>query len=595
MFICWARQFRVKMNRKSLTVCLCVGILLVGQAAQGARQQPILILDPNGSTPLAAVVELTMEEPTRISLSISNSSDSWAVAFPDEATEHSLPVLGLKSNSAYMISVIATGPASTEVVADFQAVTPPLPDDFPQMQVVINEPVRMEPGFTLLDRYTRRRSEEPTGLYSMIVDESGDVVWYSPLGGRATRQLASGNLLYFIDDSMVEQDMLGNRIVTALQDPGLGLHHDLYPTSHGTVLSLSRETVSVDNYPTSETDPLALRESADIRDEPVVEFTMDGEVLRVWPLVDILDPMRIGFDSLNATPQGLDWVHTNAVLHDPSDDSIIVSVRHQDAVIKFSRSTGDLEWILGPHENWPAAFQPYLLTPVGTPFAWQYHQHAPMITAEGTLLLFDNGNHRASPFDGTAPLPDADNVSRAVEYAIDEAAMEVRQVWQFGDGASPRLYSRFVSDADSLATTGNVLVTHGGLQYVDGARTSEIGLGFSATRILEVTHAVPAEVVFDMLLFNPDPARAITAYRSDRIASLYPPDVVVGPDIDRDGVIDSTDNCPWLANIDQDDSDGNGLGDACDAWVGSAGGSGGVSLLFLLGLLGATVLRRAVS
>jgi hypothetical protein len=321
---------------------------------------------------------------------------------------------------------------------------------------------------------------------------------------------------------------------------------------------------------------------------------MDGEVLRVWPLVDILDPTRIGYDSLNSTPQGLDWVHTNAVLHDPSDDSIIVSVRHQDAVIKFSRSSGDLKWILGPHENWPAAFQPYLLTPVGTPFAWQYHQHAPMITAEGTLLLFDNGNHRASPFDGTTPLPDADSVSRAVEYAIDEAAMEVRQVWQFGDGASPRLYSRFVGDADSLANTGNILVTHGGLGNIDGARTSEIGLGYSATRIMEVTRAAPAEVVFDMLLFNPDPARAITAYRSDRIASLYPPDIAVGPDSDLDGVIDSTDNCPGLSNISQNDLDGDGLGDACDASVESRGGSGSMSLLFLVALLGAVVNKAAM-
>jgi arylsulfate sulfotransferase len=291
----------------------------------------------------------------------------------------------------------------------------------------------------------------------------------------------------------------------------------------------------------------------------------------------------------------LDWVHTNAVLHDPSDDSIIVSVRHQDAVIKFSRSTGALKWILGPHDNWSTKFQPYLLSPVGTPFAWQYHQHAPMITAEGTLLLFDNGNHRASPFDGTVPVRGSDSVSRAVEYVIDEAAMEVRQVWQYGDGASPRLYSRFVSDADSLPATGNVLVTHGGLVYVDGIRTSEIGLGDSATRILEVARTDAADVVFDMLLFNPDPTRAIIVYRSERIASLYPRGIVTGPDADRDGVIDKFDNCPELANIGQEDADGDGLGDACDARVESTGGGGGVSLPLLMALLGASVLRRTVS
>jgi uncharacterized delta-60 repeat protein len=36
------------------------------------------------------------------------------------------------------------------------------------------------------------------------------------------------------------------------------------------------------------------------------------------------------------------------------------------------------------------------------------------------------------------------------------------------------------------------------------------------------------------------------------------------PDVDEDGVFDSADNCPVIANADQADVDGDGLGDACD-------------------------------
>ncbi len=33
---------------------------------------------------------------------------------------------------------------------------------------------------------------------------------------------------------------------------------------------------------------------------------------------------------------------------------------------------------------------------------------------------------------------------------------------------------------------------------------------------------------------------------------------------DSDGIVDSEDNCPFVNNPDQADSDGNGIGDACD-------------------------------
>ncbi len=310
----------------------------------------------------------------------------------------------------------------------------------------------------------------------------------------------------------------------AIPVDGLNFHHEVFATQYGTLLTLDRATVTVENYPTSETDPNAPTATADIVDDPVIEFDpVTGSVLNRWPLTDILDPTRIGYGSIiPSNVGGNDWGHANAVildpgsnLEDPSDDGIIVSVRHQDAVIKFSRATGNLIWILGPHENWGSDFQPFLLTPVGEPFEWQYHQHAPMITPHGTLLLFDNGNNRASPFD--AKLPDANNYSRVVEYSINEQTMEVSQVWEYGSNTPERLYSGFICDADWLSQTGNVLATFGGTTLVNGVPTA----GRTA-RIIEVDPATSTKV-FELVIDEPNPIqRGWIVYRSERIADLYP-------------------------------------------------------------------------
>jgi hypothetical protein len=218
-----------------------------------------------------------------------------------------------------------------------------------------------------------------------------------------------------------------------------------------------------------------------------------------------------------------DSEHSNSVVEDPETDSIIVSVRHQNAVIKFSRTTGRLIWILGPHENWGAQWQPYLLTPVGSPFSWQYGQHSARLTPRGTLLLYDNGNYRASPFG--ASVPDVANYSRAVEYEINETLMEVSQVWDYGSNQLERLYTDRVGNAEPLPLTGNILVTFGSVRYVNGVAPSSYGPSASMARIKEVTHDTPPQVLFDLTVSEYDntsnPYKDCYVYRSWRIPDLY--------------------------------------------------------------------------
>lgn len=517
---------------------LCVLILIVGTPASWAALEitagPTLTMDPYGVTPLSGLVDVATNIPSQVTLEITDGIDSWRVRFPDSLQTHSVPLLGLKSDRAYTVDVILSAAGEADVSSPLLAATDPLPIDFPTLTVFASDPLRMEPGFTLTD-CLRRNPADVRPQFTIVVDARGEVVWYTTRClRRGVQQLPNGNLIHLVGNSIVETDMLGtdiNSIATAYPgDIGTALHHELHLTSHGTYLSLSRTAVFVDNFPTSETDPDAPTATTLVRDEPVVEFAADGSLMNEWFLTDLIDPVRIGYDSLHdpTSPTGVDWAHANGIWHDPRDDSLIVSVRHQDTVFKFYRATGQLAWILAPHSNWAPEFQPYLLQPVGAPFEWSWHQHAPMYTAAGTIVLHDNGIHRASPFDGNPDVPAAEVWTRAVEYEIDEANMEVRQVWEYGDNIAERLMTTFQGDADWMRTTDNTLTTFSAVTWIGGSYVGDLGLGTHVARIVESDHGTPSREVFDLQIHDPDGGR-ITVYRSERIPSLYPPDVVVEP------------------------------------------------------------------
>jgi hypothetical protein len=57
-----------------------------------------------------------------------------------------------------------------------------------------------------------------------------------------------------------------------------------------------------------------------------------------------------------------------------------------------------------------------------------------------------------------------------------------------------------------------------------------------------------------------------------------------GGDLDGDGELDASDNCPYDANPGQDDYDGDGMGDMCEC-VGDADNSGEVTVVDFLAML----------
>ena len=294
---------------------------------------------------------------------------------------------------------------------------------------------------------------------------------------------------------------------------------------------MSSEVRVYEDYLTSTTDPDAPREKTNVVGDVITEFTREGEVVYELKLLDVLDAYRAPSNSeLNSNfwkstyekiveGELVDWAHFNSIFYDPRDDSILVSGRRQDAVVKINKKTSELVWILGPHDRGKEPWSSYLLTPKGE-LEWQNHEHAATITPAGTVLMFDNGTSRGGPMEKEKGPPESEKYSRAVEFAVDEASMEVRQVWAYGGPGDEKFYSSYISDADWLSETGNVLVTDGARKTDESGVATDQPDGRRWARVVEVTRTAPAEKVFELVIEGTPPI-GWAVYRATRLPSLY--------------------------------------------------------------------------
>ena len=448
-----------------------------------------VIVNPYEISPLTALIIFKTETSVSPKVTIEGDDELSTYEYTfDEGTEHYLPIYGLYPDRDNTV-VVEYGDVSKE----FTITTEALPDDF-----VLPTSVDADKDELSNDLYFFTPSSDG---YTCAYDVNGDVRWYLTINSIwEVNRLDNGHLMlsterlvnspYYMT-GLYEMDMLG-KIYKEYSLPG-GYHHDYYEMPNGNLLVASDDFTSgegtVEDY--------------------IVELDRDtGEVVKTFDLKDILN-MEDG-KSENWTEY--DWFHNNSVWYDEETNSITLSGRHQDAVINIDYDSGDLNWIIGDSTNWSEEYQKYFFTPVGDDFEWQWSQHAAMITPEGYVFIFDNGNNKSKKEDEYVSAEDS--YSRGVMYKIDTDKMTIEQVFEYGKERGSEFYSPYISDVDYLDSE-HYIIHSGGIVYVDGKNSNQpAGISGADRLVSDTVEYKDGEVIFEIVL-------PTNNYRVEKM-SLYP-------------------------------------------------------------------------
>lgn len=464
-------------------------------------------LDPYDASPLSALLLFQTEDAMTVDISVAGKDEATTVknSFDDYETDHSIPILGLYPDTENEVTVTLTDESGNSMEKTVTIKTGTLAKSIANIEVKEADTTKMELGDSELTFVV------PSTKRAYAFDANGDVRWYSTrYNSHIFKELTNGNLLYLTKESndadtynvLLETDYLGKiyhrydfSSSSAANDTGKSegemtvIHHDGNELPSGNFL-------------------LTVNDGSNYIEDTMIELNREtGEIEKTIDLKDILpEAFYEDYDSTSREDGKVDWFHQNSVEYDEADNSIIISGRHQDTIMKIDYDTSEIKWIMGDSSGWPESYQKYFLN--GEVKA-SGGQHAAIVLPdqddndETTDILYYDNNISVTRGDEET----SEKYSEARQVRINDAEMTIEEVWTFGEELGEDYYTKIIGSARYLSNTGNRLVNFG---YRDEGQTSSI---------MEVTEEGETVLNVDLTDF---PTSA-WAYRAERF-SLYSED-----------------------------------------------------------------------
>jgi len=351
-------------------------------------------------------------------------------------------------------------------------------------------------------------------MQAYFTDRDANPIWYYDVGANnypfTMKLLPNGHVILTIDgttiSSLREVDLAGNTIqemlIGDLQNKVKSAGYDFVPVAYHhdiCVLPNGHLVVLVQTFKNF-TDLPGYPGTTQVVGDALIDLDQNWNPVWSWNTFDHLD--------INRHLYGLpDWTHSNALVYDPNDGNLLLSMRHQSWVIKvdYANGTGagDIMWHLGYQGD-------YALTqngvPTTDPSLWFSFQHFPSIVSQSgtqtTLAVWDNGDFRVLDTNGDVCQPGT-CYSRALILQYDQSSMVANINWQH----VPGLYSLWGGSINQLQNTNVEFDLNAPFPGTSAPWASEVQ---------EVTQTSAPQIVWKMDIAPGN------AYRAYRVPSLYP-------------------------------------------------------------------------
>ncbi len=391
--------------------------------------QPAQVTCPSGTgNPLVSLYSIYLPAPGKASVEFGTTTNyglnTWQVSTPSaNGGGLQIWVAGIPGNTTFhMRGLVVLDNGATYTGPDMTCTTGVPPISSP---VQVSSSGTPQPGIEMWNTIL------PTNyVQAFATDLNGNVIWTYNYQHTSTdyvqgvQILPNGNLLTVISylSSMttaqsssvineIRQIDLDGNTVSSLTMPELNqklaagnfrdaegnlyqlgsFHHDVLPLPNGHMVLLATYTRNFTNLP-------GYPGNTTVIGDALVDVDQNQNPDWVWNTFDHLD--------VNRHPMNFpDWTHSNGLLYSADDGNLLLSMRHQNWIIKINflggtgsgapAGSGDIMWHLGEGGD-------FTLVGATDPTDWFYAQHGmsyftPNTTGVFRIGLMDNGNDRIFP------------------------------------------------------------------------------------------------------------------------------------------------------------------------------------------------------